>query len=160
MEQPEPLSPVRELIDRLRRPTFRTRVGVWCMPLDYIGQEPDVAVLLGIEAVDVREPILQQLPEGTRFVRLTPEKIFAALDNIANNIGKKDCVLVYNVDLLLAGLTRERRQSVWQGLFDGLPHRSRALVVAIPASAERLLPTAQLLEALQRDERLVQHNPG
>lgn len=155
MEQPEPLSPVRELIDRLRRHTFRTRVGIWRMPLDYVGQEADVAVRLGIEAVDVREPILQQLPEGTRFARLTDEKILEAFDNITSNICKKDCALVYNVDLLLASLTRERRQSVWQGLFDGLPRRTRALVVAIPVSAEQLLPTAQLLEALQRDERLV-----
>jgi len=155
MEQPESLSPVRELVDRLRRYTFRTRVGLWCMPLDHIGHEPDVAARLGIEAVDVREPVLQGLPEGTRYVRLTSEKVLEVLDSIAGYSGKTDCVLVYNVDLLLAGLRREERQRVWQGLFDGLPYRSRALVTAIPVAASALLPSERLQDALTHDGRLV-----
>ncbi len=155
MEQPDPLKPVRELIVLLRRPTLRTRVGVWRMPPGHVGRELDVAARLGIEAIDVRDVILERLPAGTRFVRLTSEKVLEALDAIASSSGKTDCALIFNVDLLLAGLKRDERQEVWRGLFDGMPYRSRALVVAVPETATELLPDDRLWAALEHDSRLV-----
>lgn len=154
MESPDPLSTVKALVGRLRRSTLRTRIGVWFMPLNYVGSERDIAARLGVEAVDARQPILQRLPKDTRYVRLTAGKVLEALDSIASHKGNTDCALVYNVDLLLAGLKREERQSVWQGVFDGLPYRVRALVIAIPVKASALLPTDRLCEALRDDGRL------
>lgn len=155
MEPPEALSAVEELVTLLRRPTLRTRVGIWRMPLDYAGREPDIAVHLGVEAVDVRRPLMQLLPEGTRYVRLTPEKTLQALDSVACSRGQKDCALVYNMDLLLAGLSVEGRHQVWQRLIDGLPHRERALLIALPETAHLLLPGEPLVEVWQRDKRFV-----
>ena len=155
MEQIDALSPVRELIAFLRRHTLRTRVGVWCMPLSYIGQEHDVAALLNLEAVDVRQPVLDALPVGTRYVNLTFEKVLEALDSIASRAGQTDCAFVYNLDLLLAGLTRDDRQRVWESLGDGLPYRTRALLLAMPETASRMLPPDRLYEAWRLNGRLV-----
>lgn len=155
MEQLDALSPVRELIAFLRRHTLRTRVGVWCMPLSYVGQESEVAALLNIEAVDVRQPVLEALPAGTRYVNLTFEKVLEALDSIASGTGHTDCPLVYNLDLLLAGLSRGDRQRVWETLVDGLPYRKRALLLAIPETASPVLPPDRLIEAWRLGGRLV-----
>lgn len=155
MEQSDPLQDVRALIAFLRRPILRTRVGVWHMPLQCVGQERDVAARLGVEAVDVRDPIRQQLPEGTRFVRLTVEKTLEALDFFATTRGITDCAFVCHMDLLLTGLSREDRQRFWESLFDGLPHRSRALLLAIPETAHGVLLPDRWREVWRRDGRLV-----
>ena len=155
MEQRDSLTEVRALIDFLRRHTLRTRIGLWRMPLHCVGKEPDVATRLQIDAFDVRRAIQQQLPEGTRYVRLTLEKVLEALDFVASSERRRDCVLVYNLDLLLAGLKRNERQRVWESLLGGLPYRQYALLLAIPATAIQVLPTEQLLEVWQREGRLV-----
>jgi hypothetical protein len=155
MEQSDLLSEVKELIDLLRRHALRTRVGLWRMPLKWVGQEPDIATRLQIEAFDIREAIKPRLPEGTRYVRLTPEKTLEALDSIANLQGRMDCVLVYNLDLLLASLKWEGRQRVWESLLDGLPYRQRALLLAVPTTADQVLPSETLLEVWRRERRLV-----
>lgn len=155
MEQPDSLSEVRALISLLRRHTLRTRVGVWQIPLRYVDRERDIAVRLGVEAVDARDPIKERLPVGTRYVRLSAEKVLQALDQIAYSAGQTDCALVYNVDLLLAGLNREARQTVWESLFDGLPHRPRALLLVVPETAHDLMLSERLYRAWQRDKRIV-----
>lgn len=155
MAQNDAFAEVRVLIAFLRRHTLRTRTGLWCMPLDYVGHERDTATHLQIEAFDVRQAIQQQLPEGTRYVRLTLEKTLEALDFVASSEGWMDCVLVYNLDLLLAGLKREERQRVWESLLDGLPYRRRALLLAVPATAVSVLPSERLLQVWQREGRLV-----
>ncbi len=155
MEQSDSLAEVRVLIGLLRRHTLRTRIGLWRMPLNYVGREPDTATSLLIEAFDLRQAIQQQLAEGTRYVRLTFERILEALDFVASSEGWTDCVLVYNLDLLLAGLKQDERQRVWESLLGGLPYRRRALLLAVPATATQVLPSEQLIEIWQREERLV-----
>lgn len=155
MEQNDPLAQVRALIAFLQRPTLRTRIGLWQMPLDYVGQEPVKATQLQIDAFDVRQAIQQQLPEGTRYVRLTFEKVLEALDLVASSQRWTGCALVYNLDLLLAGLKRDERQKVWESLLDGLPYRQRALLLAVPATATQVLPSEQLRHVWQREGRLV-----
>jgi hypothetical protein len=155
MEQSDSLAEVRALIGLLRRHTLRTRIGLWRMPLNYVGREPDTATSLLIEAFDLRQAIQQQLAEGTRYVRLTFERILEALDFVASSEGWTDCVLVYNLDLLLAGLKQDERQRVWESLLGGLPYRRRALLLAVPATATQVLPSEQLIEIWQREERLV-----
>jgi hypothetical protein len=155
MESSDSLAEVRALIAFLRRHTLRTRVGLWRMPLEYVGREPDTAASLLIEAFDFRQAVQQQLPEGTRYVRLTFEKVLEALDFVASSEGWTDCALVYNLDLLLAGLKRDERQRVWESLLGGLPYRRRALLLAVPATATQVLPSTQLIESWQRERRLV-----
>jgi hypothetical protein len=155
MEPNEPLAEVRALIAFLRRHTLRTRIGLWRMPVEWVGQEPDTATRLQIGAFDIRQAVQQQLAEGTRYVHLTFEKILEALDFVASSEEWTDCALVYNLDLLLAGLKRDERQRVWESLLGGLPYRRRALLLAVPATATQVLPSEQLMEVWQREGRLV-----
>lgn len=155
MASHEELDRVRPLIAWVRKDTLRTRIGVWQMPLEWIGQEKTVAAHLGVETVDMREIILGSLPEGTRFVHLTATKVQEVIDTIASTRGKTDCALVYNLDLLLAGLSSHERLEVWRSLIDGYPHRARALVIAIPEGAISQLWGHRVVEALENDGRLV-----
>lgn len=143
------------LVAYLRQGTPRTRVGLWRAPLSWVGKEADVAISLHVQAVDVADFYLSQLPKGADFARLSPAKIVETLDTVASSLGSSNCVLVYNLDLLLAGISSEDRQQVWQDLFNRFPHRLRALVIMLAETAVQLLPTEQLLEKWENESRLV-----
>lgn len=149
------IEPVIKLIEYLRSATFRTRIGLWYMPLEAVGREKDIAVQLNVEAIDIRTPLYTKIAPGAEFLRLSTVKIIETLDLIASNTGRSDCALVYNLDLLLSGIPQKECSQVWKELFDGLPHRSRALLIPIPETAKQTLPGDQLLEAWLRDNRVV-----
>jgi hypothetical protein len=143
------------LVQFLRRKTSRSRVGLWRYPLNKIGKEYEIAVNLGVQALDISRYYLDQLPSGAEFARLSATKVIETLDSIASSIGPSDCVLIYNLDLVLAGLKTEERQLIWQDLYNHFPNRLRAIIIIIPESALPLLPTETLLEKWQNDSRLV-----
>ena len=70
------------------------------------------------------------------------------------SIGQSDCVLVYNLDLLLSGVKDEERQQVWQEFVNRFPSRTRVLLIAIPETATHLLPSELLLRKWKSDSRL------
>ena len=143
------------LVSDIRNVAAHTKVGLWRMPVKSIGEETKTAILLGVQPLDISNYFLVNLPSGAEFARLSYSKIIQALDSVANAKGPKDCVLIYNLDLLLAGVTVEDRAQVWKTLFNGFPHRPRALLIAVPETAEPLLPSEQLLEKWQAASRLV-----
>ena len=145
---------IESLIDHLRY-TSRTRVGLWRFPLAKIGHEAEFAVRFGVEGLDVSAYMRERLPIGAEFVRLSEQKVLDTLDEIASTHGKSDCVLVYNFDLLLSGVTSNERKSIWQFLFNGFPNRTRALLLVIPETADQLLPSETNIDAWQRDSRLI-----
>ena len=145
---------IETVIHHLRY-TSRTRVGVWRLPLAKIGHEAELAVRLGVEALNVSSYMRERLPIGAEFVRLSEQKVLDTLDEIASTPGKSDCVLVYNFDLLLSGVTTNERKRIWQFLFNGFPNRTRALLLAIPESADQMLPSEISMDAWQQDSRLV-----
>ena len=143
-----------ELIALLRGHTLKVRTGLWLMPLSYLGKEEDEAARLGIDALDIRRPILAGLPEGARFTGLSAVNLVEILDGIATSRDGSDCVLVYNLDLAQARLRRQERLDVWQNLFNAFGYRARALLLVMPDHAEHLLPTTEMLTAWRRDSRL------
>lgn len=143
-----------DLISLLRGYRLRVRTGLWLLPRELLGQEPDEAARLGIDAVDLRQQLLAGLPQDTSFSGLNAACMIELLDDICRRDRGSDCVLVYNFDLLLARLRHDERSEVWQLLYDGFPHRSRALLIVMPRGANALLPTNQALQAWQRDGRL------
>jgi hypothetical protein len=149
-----PINLVKDLVQFLRGATLRTRIGLWRMPLDVLGREADLAVALGVEAVDIRIPLSARLAPGTEFMHLSPVKIVETLDTVASQNGQSDCVLICNLDLLLAAISQQERQQVWRELYDGLPHRPRALLLAIPEQAVHLLPVDEMIDSWRRDRRL------
>lgn len=143
-----------ELVALLRGRTLKVRTGLWLMPLPYLGKEEDEAARLGIDALDIRRPILAGLPAGARFTGLSVVSLVETLDGVAQARDGSDCVLVYNLDLALARLRRQERLDVWQSLFHEFGYRARALVLAMPVNAEQLLPTSERMMAWRNDGRL------
>ena len=151
MGQTEPI----ELVENLKRGNFRTNVGIWRMPLSKIGQEADIALRLDLGVLDGSKEYLSSLPAKTEYARLSVTRLYEFLDEIANRSDMRDCVLICNFDLLLAGLRKEQdRNQVWQDLYNRFPNRQHAMLIAIPETASHLLPSEDLLEKWQKDGRL------
>lgn len=129
-----------ELLANLRNKSARNQVGLWLMPKSQIGQEANVAARLGIDAQDLTQVLLDRLPANTHFAGLNVEKLISLLDGICEQSGSSNCVLVYNLDLLLAGLGYQSQQEVWRTLWQSFPHRQRSLLLVMPDRADRLLP--------------------
>lgn len=55
------------LVEYLRRRTARTHVGLWLMPLNKIGHEAEMAVHLGVQALDISLYLHDKLPPGAEF---------------------------------------------------------------------------------------------
>ncbi|MFN3332565.1 MAG: hypothetical protein ACK47M_08650 [Caldilinea sp.] len=143
-----------DLVALLRSRILKVRTGLWLMPLHYLGKEEDEAARLGIDALDIRRPILADLPPGARFIGLSVVSLVEILDGIAQARDGSDCVLVYNLDLALARLRRQERLEVWQNLFGTFGYRARALLLTMPANADHLLPTSESMMAWRNDRRL------
>jgi len=148
-----------EVVDLLEGSTLIHRTGIWLMPVNMLGKEPDYAARLNLDAVDIRTPLLESLPEGTRFLGLSGDKVFHLLDHICEHSKGSSCLLVYNVDLLLARLRLQDRVYVWSQLYNAFPHRKRALVIVMPEGADQLLPPLAALKSWNSDKRLAATNP-
>lgn len=134
---------IRKLRDLLRQPGARTGVGVWLMPRQYLGQEAEIAVRLGIEALDAREAYLNSLSEGARFSGLTRpsgyESLTRLLYDLTRTTHQRDCLLVHTLDLLLLGLEVDERQRFWSETLEGLPYPRTRLILAVPEKATEIL---------------------
>ncbi len=148
------LKPPLEVVKQLQSRVLRVRTGIWLIPKSYLGHEADEAVRLGIEAVDLRKDWLDKLLEDTRFIGVTPDKVLERLDEIAESPDSSDCALIYNIDLLLAYMKQSGRKTVWEGLYNGMPHRSCGLLIAMPIMATYLLPSLDDLHHWRQENRL------
>lgn len=115
------------------------------MPPHVLGNEQNEAVPLGITAVDIRNELLNSQPSGAKFVPLDTDRVLQLLNTIAYRKNQGDCVLVHNLDLLLARLTHMQRNDFWQFALTGFAYRPCALLLGMPATAVSLLPTGDTL---------------
>lgn len=148
-------STLSEIVDLLCSPKLRVRTGLWLMPPGLVGQETHEAARLGLDAADARQPILESVKEGQRFLGLNDSRVLEAVDAISRETSKSDCLLIYNLDLLVAGIGITARTRLWNQLYDSLPHRPRALLISMPQGATALLPKEDQLETWRREGRLV-----
>lgn len=145
-----------ELVDLLQSAKLRVRTGLWLLPPTAVGQEVQEAARLRLDAVDAREPILAAVTEGQRFLGLDELRVLEAINSLSQQNDTTECLVVYNLDLLIARVGVEGRTPLWDLLYSGLPHRPRALLIAMPREATTLLPREDRLEAWRRDGRLAE----
>lgn len=146
---------MNEIIETLRYGGLRVRTALWLLPPDQLTRLPDSAARLGIHLVDMRQPLLDTIVPGQRFLSLRLQEFINALDTLCNDSQASDCLLVANCDLIIAKLTYSERKDLWETLYSGFPYRSRALLIAMPASATTLLPNEEQLDRWRKDGRLV-----
>ena len=143
-----------DVVKLLRTRILPVKIGLWLIPNEYLGHEADEAVRLGIEALDISKFWLDNMPKGTKFIGLTPEKLLERMDDIAELPGGVDCVLIYNFDLMLAHLKQSGRKDVWEGLYLYMRKRTRALLIVMPETAVDLLPPPGDLIHWSQEDRL------
>jgi hypothetical protein len=134
--------------------SLRCKTGIWLMPQGKVGDEENEAARLGLDAVDIRRVLLENLPEETSYADLSSERVQNLLHQIANRQQGSHCLLIYNLDLLLARLTMDERDAVWRYLKDALPHAKHALLIALPASAGQALLGDEHYRSWHKEDRL------
>lgn len=144
---------VNDVIQTLRYSGLRVRTALWLLPVADLLQLTDTAARLGVHLADARQPLLDNVVSEQRFLGLGVRECVQALDALCRQEQATDCILVANFDLLVARLPYENRQDLWKTLYDGFPHRPRALLLTMPGDAAALLPHE--LETWNKDKRLV-----
>ncbi|NPV84911.1 MAG: hypothetical protein HPY45_02725 [Anaerolineae bacterium] len=114
------------------------------MPIQYFGKEEQIAIRLNIHALDARQEYLQTLPEGARFSGLTcadgHHNLIRMLIGLTDRIHPSDCLLVYNLDLLVLGLDVNERERFWREVLEGLPYPRTKLILSVPDTASQVFP--------------------
>jgi hypothetical protein len=144
----------RRLVSLLRSRELRCRTGIILLSRELIGQEPDFAARLGIDSVDYAELLRRAFSYGTSYVDISSSTERSRLDEVTSDPGSSDCVLIYNVDLAFAKLDVTARQDLWDAVWERLPNRRVALVIAVPKTAGNLLPGAGTLQTWKSSGRV------
>lgn len=135
---------IEALRDTLRQPGARIGVGVWLMPMAYIGDEEALAVRLDIQALDARQAYLEALPPGACFSGLTRpdgyQNLTQLLRALSRSTHRRDCLLIHTLDLLLLALEVDDRERFWREALEGLPYPRTKLILAVPDKATDLFP--------------------
>jgi hypothetical protein len=148
----------KDLVDLLQKKTLRIRTGMWIIPVSMLGTELDQAARLDIDAIDIRTPLLESLPEGTRYLGLNVDRILQLLQEVSDQLPGSECLLVYNLDLLLAKLPYKDIAYIWKHLYDSFPNRRHALLISMPETANHLMPEVTSLRLWNNDKRLSSTN--
>lgn len=127
-----------ELITQLRHGRWRHRTALYLLPAAQLSRTAELAARWSIGHADVRTPLLATIAPDQRFLNLSEKRVIEALDALCHDPQAHECVLVANLDLLLAKLGKQGQERVWQTLLNGFPHRPRALLLAMPTAAPTL----------------------
>jgi hypothetical protein len=141
------------LVDTLRQRVLRMRTGVLLLEAALLGKEAELAARLGIAAVDVCSWMLRRIEPQQRFLGIRWEMLINDLAAIAEDRALSgDCVLVYNMDVVLAAVLYDERLRFWNFLRSSFrPHRG--IILALPQGAPHLFDSADRA-CWERDGRL------
>jgi hypothetical protein len=147
-----------ELVEHLKEPGLRQRVGLWLLPTAQLGREEEAAARLGVRAVDLRQVLLDRLPAGTRYVGLARDDGWRRLVQLVDDVGRQThttgVVLACQADLLIAGLQMHHRRALWDELLLGLPYLRTGIVLTVPEISESVAPSPSQLQRWASDMRL------
>ncbi len=150
------MNKLEDVVKTLRSSVLRVRTGLLLIPSNKMSLIVDEAIRIDIEHFDANEYWLEKLPKNTKFAKISSKKIIKMADDISQIQSLDQCVLIYNFDLLISFLKYEDRKTLWAHLINNMPHRPRALLLAIPFSKEskELLPSKKHLDLLEKELRL------
>lgn len=143
------LSPLRVLIGHLRGVTAgRARIGFLSHAPQSDDQWREIAARVGCEVAFLPQIWLARLPASARFASIGVAELLNVLDEIAQAAGTLDVVTVVGLDLLLTRLNPDECARFWDNLHARLPHRPRALILALPHAFARCGPDAGAWEKI------------
>ncbi len=136
MTEPTPL----EVIQLVRGAQLMCRTAILLLGKQHLGYEVRLAAKYNLDPLNYAEWRLQKVVPGQRYLALNKESLLQDIDEICYVNTTTNALLVYNLDVALAYLPHPDRSYVWDFLRDRFRKRPRALVIAMPAEAEHLLP--------------------
>lgn len=145
---------IEDLIKLLRSNELVVRTGLWLIPATWVVNETGLAARFNMDALDMRQIWLEQLPDRARLAGLRQDRLLETISQIANQQNMGDCILLYNLDLLISGLSPGDRQIFWNHSFNGMPHRARALLYLFPDEAYNQLIDPQNRNNWERSGRM------
>jgi hypothetical protein len=129
-----------QVVQLVRGPKLTCRTGILLLAARQLGREPALAARLNLDTLDYAEWRLNKVAPGQRYLGLSKETVIQEFDEICAQNSPTDALLLYNFDVALAYLPYFERPYVWNFLRDSFRKRPKALVFAMPAQAEHLLP--------------------
>lgn len=142
------------VVERVRGTQLDCRTGILLLSSNYLGKERSLAVQLNLDPVDYANWRLAKVLDGQRFLGLSKESLIAELDEITQLPAQTDALLLYNLDVVLSYLQFLDRPYVWNFLRDSFRKRPKALLIAMPVSADHLLPDEASRDIWHRGGRL------
>lgn len=139
MDDKSPMS----LIQLLRSNELTIRTGLLLLPLYALGHESEIAAHFGIGHQDICDWLISKTPAGRSSLGLNSHLILDALTQIITDQtipGK--CVLISNVDILVAGVDFQNRTHLLSFLKNNF-RRSRGMLLSFPETAHNILPIEQ-----------------
>lgn len=137
---------IETLRNQVRQPGARLGVGIWLMPMEYLGKEETIATRLDVQALDARQAYLDSLPQGAQFSGLTTPEGYQNLTRLVRDLSqrthRRDCLLVHTLDLPLLALEVNEREYFWRDALQGLPYPRTKLILAVPEKASELFSFA------------------
>lgn len=131
-----------ELARRLREGLVRLRTGVALLSPSWLGREEEVAARCGLESpLDLPTWVLERVPPGRTRLGLDWQVLVRDhLDVIAGASQPPGrCLLLANVDVLVAALRDEERRRLW-GFLRETYRPQRGLMLCLPEPAAHLFP--------------------
>ena len=140
------------LINLLRSKELTIRTGLLLLPPYALGHEAEVAAHFGLGHQDICAWILGNTPTGRNTLGLSSELILDVLTEVVSDVAIPGrCILISNVDLLLAGIDDQDKVHFWN-FYRNSFRRERGVVLCFPEKAFNLLPIEERKswEAIER----------
>lgn len=129
-----------DVIQLVRGSQLHCRTAILLLNKHHLGKEISLATQFNLDPVNYAEWRLSKVEPGQRYLGLSKESLVQELDEICQLPTPTNALLLYNFDIALAYLPYLDRPYVWNFLRDSFRKRPRALIIAIPAQADHLLP--------------------
>lgn len=129
-----------DIVKTLRSGGLMCRTGILLIPIHLLGKETSIAAVYNLDPLDYASWKAKSFLPGARFLGFNTEELLEDMDRILQEPSYTDALLVYNFDLALAYLSYEERNFFWRFMRLNFKKRPKALLFALPRTAEKLLP--------------------